>query len=280
MFSFIETDSFSLLFIVIHPFFAAVTRVPKTGYVHTYGEGASSCDKDCPENLRVFFTDCSQPIIDSAYSVKPTSIDVLNVFMNVEPVPFHKGFYSVDMTYFFQVKMNAYTSPLSAPSQVCGLATFCKKVVLFGSEGSVKVFTNDQNQEEEIIGPKYLPKVVVQVAEPMILSSCIRECPEISMEGCCTVPSNILKCFNGSFECVLPQRIVEISLGLFSIVQMERQVQMMVPIYDFCIPDKECPTTSDNPCDVFKKIKFPIDEFFPPRIGECSDSDCGCSSAE
>lgn len=225
----------------------------------------------------MFFTDCTQPIIDNAYSVKPTSIDVLNVFMNVEPVPFHKGFYSVDMTYFFQVKLNAYTSPLSAPSEVCGLATFCKKVVLFGSEGSVKVFTNDQNKNEGSHGSKFLPKVVVQVAEPMVLSSCIRECPEMPMDGCCNIPNTVLNHFNGNFECVLPQRIVEISIGLFSIVQMERQVQIMVPIYDFCIPDKECPTTSDNPCDVFRKIKFPIDEFFPPRIGDCDDAGCGCS---
>ena len=50
---------------------------------------------------------------------------------------------------------------------------------------------------------------------------------------------------------------------------------MMVPVYDFCIPDKECVTTNDDPCELFKKIKFPINEFFPPKLDETVDG-CGC----
>ena len=46
--------------------------------------------------------------------------------------------------------------------------------------------------------------------------------------------------------------------------------------------------TDDNPCDLFERIDFPVDEFFPPERGEfleCDqddisepedDSDCGC----
>ena len=39
------------------------------------------------------------------------------------------------------------------------------------------------------------------------------------------------------------------------------------------IPEKECVTTSDNPCDMFRRIEFPTDEFFPPKVGETG---CGC----
>ena len=46
---------------------------------------------------------------------------------------------------------------------------------------------------------------------------------------------------------------------------------MMVPVYDFCIPDKECVTSADDLCELFKKIKFPVNEFFPPRL---EDIDC------
>ena len=48
----------------------------------------------------------------------------------------------------------------------------------------------------------------------------------------------------------------------------------MVPVYDFCIPNKECVITSanDDPCELFKKIKFPVNEFFPPKL----DEDCQC----
>lgn len=238
-----------------------------------------SCgDKDCLEDLRVYFTDCTQPIIDDAVAVKVKCVEVLHVLISVEPVPFNKGFYSVDLTYFFGVKLNAFSCPLSKPTCVDGLAVFCKKVVLFGNESNVRVFSNSGCKDKDI-GYQSVPNVTVQVAEPMVLSSCVHECPEINLEGCKNVPKNVAHFYEGSFECVIPQKVVEISLGIFSIIQMERQVQMLVPIYDFCIPQKECITTSDNPCDVFKKIKFPIDEFFPPKANKKKGS-CDCQNAD
>ena len=72
---------------------------------------------------------------------------------------------------------------------------------------------------------------------------------------------------------------VFVTLGLFSIVQLIRNVQMLVPVYDFCIPEKQCDNTTDQPCDVFRKIKFPTDDFFPPRPCRL-DKDCGCSACD
>ena len=46
--------------------------------------------------------------------------------------------------------------------------------------------------------------------------------------------------------------------------------------------------TDDNPCDLFERIDFPVDEFFPPERGEFlekgqddpsmphDDDDCDC----
>ncbi|MEG2429651.1 MAG: hypothetical protein RSA99_04635, partial [Oscillospiraceae bacterium] len=65
-----------------------------------------------------------------------------------------------------------------------------------------------------------------------------------------------------------------ISIGLFSIVQLERTVQMMIPVYDFCIPEKECVSTTDDPCEMFKKIKFPVNDFFPPKLCDVPKNDC------
>ena len=59
---------------------------------------------------------------------------------------------------------------------------------------------------------------------------------------------------------------------MFSIVQLEREVPMMIPVYDYCVPDKECVATADDPCELFRKIKFPVNEFFPPRLTEL---ECG-----
>jgi hypothetical protein len=55
--------------------------------------------------------------------------------------------------------------------------------------------------------------------------------------------------------------------------QLIRNVQMLMPVYDFCMPSKECPPTSESPCDLFKKMNFPVDEFFPPKGDGAS---CSC----
>ena len=76
-----------------------------------------SCgDKDCLEDLRVYFSPASQAVIDQAAQVRMRNVDVLVVYLGLEPVPFHKGFYSVDMTFFFEVTLDCllYTSSDSA----------------------------------------------------------------------------------------------------------------------------------------------------------------------
>ena len=74
-----------------------------------------------------------------------------------------------------------------------------------------------------------------------------------------------------------------VSIGVFSIIRIERNVQLLVPAYDFCIPEKECTGGSDQkPCDLFDKINFPLDEFFPPQIRDFNfdqrpDNGGGCN---
>ena len=74
------------------------------------------------------------------------------------------------------------------------------------------------------------------------------------------------------------QNKVVVTLGLFSVVQLIRNVQMLIPVYDFCVPEKECTSTTDNPCELFRRIKFPLDEFFPPQC--LPDDQCGCSACD
>ena len=72
------------------------------------------------------------------------------------------------------------------------------------------------------------------------------------------------------------RRTVYVTIGIFTIVQIVRNVQMLIPAYDFCIPEKECEATSDDPCELFRRIDFPTDEFFPPKSGDCGCEDRGC----
>lgn len=225
----------------------------------------SSSAKDCLEDLQVYFTPADQAIIDAGSGIKAKCAEILNVFLDVEPVPFNKGFYSVDITFFFLVKVQVYTATSTACTTVDGLAHFTKKVILFGSEGNVRVFCSDTAADQECSN---LPTACVSVVEPIVLAAKI--CPCHEHHGChIDVPREIGCHFNGDFCCCSPEKCVYVTIGLFTIVQLERNVQLMIPSYDFCIPDKECVTTTDDPCEVFKAIKFPIGDFFPPRESEC-----------
>ena len=242
------------------------------------GRVYDSCsDKDCLEDLQVYFTEAEQAKVDRALSIKAKSVEVLNVFLEVEPIPFNRGFYSVDMTFYFLVNLSAYYTPVSTADTVTGIAFFSKKVILYGSEGNVKVFSSDMPLEGTMASDN--PRAVVQVVSPIVLHSRFAENCECD---CCipdiSFPEPIANLFDGNFSASGARKVL-VTLGLFTIVQLERRVQMLIPAYDFCIPGKECVTTTDDPCEVFKHIKFPTNEFFPPRleetdgIGVCS---CGC----
>ena len=87
----------------------------------------SCSDKDCLEDLEVVFTDgAAKTIIDNATFIKSKCVEVLNTYFTIEPVPFNKGFFSIDITYFFNVVLEAYTGSSSAAQTVSGTAQFCK----------------------------------------------------------------------------------------------------------------------------------------------------------
>ena len=225
-----------------------------------------SYDKDCLEDLQVFFSDKTQPIIDKAASIKCKKVKVLNVCVDVESVPFNKGFYSVDMTFFFDVALDLFGGTASCPVPINGVAIFNKKVVLYGSEGNVKLFTSgcsiDDVQAEDA---RVLPKATVQVAQPVALSARLCEHSACGCEPYCRIPESICQRYGGDFDSCPQKNTVYVTIGLFIIVQMVRNVQMLIPAYDFCVPEKECVASSDNPCELFRRIDFPTSEFFPPK---------------
>ena len=237
-----------------------------------------SCgDKDCLEDLRVYFSPASQAVIDQAAQVRMRNVDVLVVYLGLEPVPFHKGFYSVDMTFFFEVTLDVFQTPAAPPVTISGLSVFSKNVVLYGSEGNVKVFSSDGSLDElEQNSVQSLPKASVQVAQPVGLSARLCEGRTCCCEPCCRIPDCICRRYGGSFCMENTDKVVYATIGIFTIVQIERNVQMMIPAYDFCIPEKECITSSDNPCELFSRIDFPPNEFFPPKVTDVYGDDHGC----
>lgn len=236
-----------------------------------------SCgDKDCLSDLRVYFSDEIQAMVDNSASVRLKDADVLTVTTNMEPVPFNKGFYSVDLTFFFTVTLDLYTASAQTPTQVNGVAVYSKKVILFGGDGCVRVFTNESNADgdgEDALS-RSLPKVTVQVAKPISLSANFASCNKVNCCLPCSMPKCVC-CSLGAEPTAGGNKCVYVTLGVFSIVQIERNVQIMVHAYDFCVPQKECTNTTDNPCEVFSRLEFPKEQFFPPDICDLR-SGCGC----
>lgn len=240
----------------------------------------SCCDRDCLEDLRCYFTQQTQELVNTASSVRVRSAEVVNVNIDVEPVNFNKGYYSCDLTFFFLLNFDLFSDPHEMPNSVKGIAVFNKKVILYGSEGNVKVFSNKSSLEGEAdtnLSPTTnMPKCVVQCVEPIALSARIGKIKDC-YECCCRIPNNVCNCLGGevSTNCNSGTPTVFATIGLFSIVQLIRNVQMLIPVYDFCIPEKQCEDSSEQPCDTFKRIKFPTEDFFPPRA-DFINNNCNC----
>lgn len=250
----------------------------------------SCADKDCLENLRVYFTDAGQHVIDQACNVRLRSVDVITTYIDLEPVPFQKGFYAVDMTFFFEICLDVFMAPAAMPVTVAGLSLFSKKVILYGSEGSVKIYSSDfkcDENDQQNVATKNLPRASVQVADPVALSARLCENRQCCCEPRYNIPDSICRRYGGEFILQNTNKFVEVTIGLFTIVQIERNVQMLVPTYDYCIPEKECVTATDNPCEMFSRLEFPTNEFFPVRASsDITDGEnnggcgCGCGSSK
>lgn len=245
-----------------------------------------SCgDKDCLSDLRVYFSKCNQDVVDRAANVRLRDADVMTVLVDIEPLPFHRGFYSIDLTFFFNVCIDCFVPDEMQPTLVEGLCISTKKVILYGSEGNVKVFSSELSCDEydkQKTMARNLPLATVQVARPVALSAklcCDCDC-------CCSLPLNLpnsVKSKLGEDFAKESKKKVLATIGVFSIVQMQRNVQMLIHAYDFCIPEKKCHCSNDNPCEVFSKLDFPTNDFFPPNVdeltgNETSTCDFGCSS--
>lgn len=239
-------------------------------------------DKDCLEDLRVYLMPCGQEIVDKAINVKIRKAEIIWVFSDIEPVPFNRGYYTIDLKYFFKITLDAFTG-VGRPFMVEGLATFDKKVILFGSEGSARIYSSKYtNDALDAQGWKKtnMPKAAIEVVDPIALSAKVVDVNDKCCHGyddadLSAIPSEVCNIFEDHLIFGGDRKRVFVTIGVFSIVKLERNVQLLIPAYDFCIPEKECIAASDdNPCELFERIDFPIDEFFPPTKFTGCDNNC------
>lgn len=238
-----------------------------------------SCrEKDCVENIRVMFRNLTQEqreAINNAMNVKLREVTLKDVITDIEEVPFKRGFYTVDVKYIMKVELDFF---VREPGSICvvpinGDITFNKKVILFGSEGNIKIFKShfESGQNNRPIKTSLqqdnLPIAKIEVADPIALNAQIRGILDKFFEDnddcCCCCQDN-----DDSEETrQLPIRRVYVTVGIFSIIKLIRYVQLLIPAFDFCYPNKDCiASTDENPCEIFDNIEFPYNEFYPPQI--------------
>ena len=238
--------------------------------IHTKKITDSCRDKDCIEDLRVYLTKASQNILDGCSGAKVRCGELLYTYIDVEPVAFDRNHYCIDVTFYYRILADA-TVGNTRPAALYGLAVFSKRAVLCGEESCAHIFTSDTN----LCGPdgisRYsanLPTAVVETLDPMVLSSRVRDICECKCAEPTTVqiPQMIRDMFDEGLVVSGDQRRLFVTLGQFSIIRLERDAQLVVPVLDYSLPCKECceaPGCGEDPCEMFSRIPFPTAKFTP-----------------
>ena len=115
--------------------------------VHTKKIYSSCRDKDCIEALRFYPTESAQEVLASAQGIRGGSAELLYTFVDVEPVNFNRGFYTVDMRFYYKITLQALSGS-TRYTEVVGLATFGKRVILCGGESGPKIFSSEPVADE------------------------------------------------------------------------------------------------------------------------------------
>ena len=246
--------------------------------IHTRKITDSCRDKDCIEDLRVYLTRSSQQILDSAAGARVRCADLLYTYIDVEPVAFDRNHYCIDVTFFYRVLADA-TVGNARPAALYGLAVFNKRAVLCGEDSPAHIYRSDTRICEQDGLTKMLsnrPAAVVEVLDPMVLSSRVREVCDCGCADSVQIPTIIQSLFDEELVISGEKRRLYVTLGQFSIIRLEREAQLVVPILDYAIPNKECcdsPGAGEDPCELFSRIPFPTNKFAPRG---CDKPDEGC----
>ncbi len=235
--------------------------------IDTYRVLDSCRDKDCYEDVRVFLTENGQCIIDRTTNIRTVCTEIVCANVTVDPVQFNRGFYQINTKIYIKIVFEACINGKSQTFD--GMSVIEKKVVLYGGEGNANIFksTSDSSYCAECVYTQRssnVPVGVVETVSPIALSVKVAEPNNCNGYCCCCcsdIPEAIADTIDGGLIDSEGNRLY-VSLGIFSIVRIERPAQYLVNATDYCVPDKECVTAeSDNPCCIFKNMAFPTNEF-------------------
>lgn len=249
--------------------------------IHTRKITDSCRDKDCIEDLYVYLTAGSQRLLESSVSTRVRCAELLNTYIDVEPVAFDRNHYCIDVTFYYRIIADAVVGN-NRPATLYGLSVFSKRAVLCGEDSCTHIYRSDTKMYAPDGFTRSFsnrPTAVVEVLDPMVLSSKVKdicECP--CADTAVQLPEGVRNSFDEELILRPERRRLFVTLGQFSIVRLERDAQLVVPVMDYSIPTKECcdnPGCAEDPCEMFSRIPFPASQF-APRGCDNKGSCCGC----
>ena len=93
------------------------------------------------------------------------------------------------------------------------------------------------------------------------------------------LPTGVMEHFDDELVLGGDRQRLFVTLGQFSIIRLERDAQLVVPVLDYSIPTKDCCDSAgfaEDPCELFSKIPFPEQAFAPSGCDkECECETCG-----
>ena len=253
--------------------------------IHTRKITDSCRDKDCIEDLRVYLTCGSQQLLDTAANVRVRNAELIHTYIDVEPVALDRSHYCIDITFYYRVVADAVVGSCR-PTTLYGLAVFSKRAVLCGEDSRAHIFRSDTNlgrPDGRTLCTANRPTAVVEVLDPMVLGSKIRDVCECASDTVTAqIPEGICSAFDEELVLSGGQRRLFVTLGQFSIVRLERDAQLVIPVLDYSIPTKECCDSAggcctEDPCEMFSRIHFPSRQFSPDDCDRKDSDSCSCT---
>lgn len=244
-------------------------------------------DQECYEDIPVYLTKESQCILENATSVQARCAELLYSMVTVTPANYRDGYYTVDILNYYRVIADAVIGVVR-PAAIYGLAVTRKCVTLYGGEDGAKQFSTCGSSCNQ-------PTAVVEAIDPVALRAKINEkyCDKQSEVRFLEpgLPGAVAGAFDDDLVFGGANRRLTVTLGQFSIIRIQRDTQLLIPSYNYCLPEKKCcdggGCIEESPCEVFARMSFPVRAFFPEgdadQVCECEKKDrgsegrgCGC----
>ena len=251
-----------------------------------------SCkDRDCFEDSRVYLTAEGENILANATNVRTKCAHLVWAYVGVNEIPFNRGFFQVTVRYFIKVELEAYLG-IGRSQCFSGICALEKDVILYGGEGGAISYSSTPGSGYCDIGETTPntndPIAVVETVAPVVLGTKIVENSCNPCEcSCCEIPESICGCLGGNviYNGKSNSPKLYISFGIFSVIRIEREAQLLIQATDYSVPDKECvaATSDNNPCALFSTMPFPTSQFKtttarPVDTDGHGGSGCGCQN--